>query len=115
VLDHFETLARDPDRPDRLDVFLDLRPMTSSPSANEIRQASDVIARLPATVRFGACAVVAQRDVLYGMSRMFSVFAEQFFSAISSFRSAAEAGAWLQAQRAEVPAGGHATVRSSAS
>jgi hypothetical protein len=45
---------------------------------------------------------------------MFSVFAEQFFSAISVFRSAAEAGAWLQAQRAEVAAGGHATVRSSA-
>jgi hypothetical protein len=115
VLDHFETLSRDPDRPDRPDVFLDLRPMTSSPSADEIRQASDVIASLPDTVRFRACAVVAHGDLLYGMSRMFSVFAEQFFTAISAFRSAAEAGAWLQAQRAELPASGPATVRGSAS
>src|SRR4051794_17428858 len=82
VLDHFETLARDGDCPSRLDVFLDLRPMTSSPSAGEMRRASDVIGALP-KLHFGACAVVAQRDVLYGMARMFSVFAEQFFSVIS--------------------------------
>jgi hypothetical protein len=99
VLDHFQALARDPNRPDRLDVFLDLRELTSSPSADEIREASNAVARLPAAVRFGACAIVAQRDALYGMSRMFGVFVEQFFSEINVFRSASEAEAWLEAQR----------------
>jgi hypothetical protein len=100
VRSHFQTLVRDPNLTGRPDVFLDLREMNSLPTADEIREASEIIARLPATVRFGACAIIAQRDALYGMSRMFSVFAEQFFSAISAFRSAPEAEAWLREQRA---------------
>jgi hypothetical protein len=97
---HFQQLSQDADRPERLDVFLDLREMTSSPSAAQIRQASEIIAYQPVPIQFGACAVVAQRDVLYGMSRMFSVFAERFFTAIHAFRSAAEAETWLEEQRA---------------
>jgi hypothetical protein len=99
VRDHFQALARDPDRPDRLDVFLDLRDVTSSPAASDIREAGQIVARLPANVRFGACAIVAQRDAIYGISRMFSVFVEQFFSAIRAFRSAPEAEEWLHEQR----------------
>jgi hypothetical protein len=105
VRDHFRALASDPDRPHRLDVFLDLRDITSSPSADDIREAGNTIARLPAHIRFGACAIVAQRDALYGMSRMFSVFVEAFFTAISAFRAAAEAEAWLQEQRTKTLAG----------
>jgi hypothetical protein len=100
VRDHFQQLVKDPDRPDCLDVFLDLRDVTSSPSAKEIREAGNTVARLPSNVRFGACAIVAERDALYGMSRMFAVFVERFFTAISTFRSAPEAEVWLQAQRA---------------
>ena len=70
-------------------------------SAEEIREAGDTIARLPSTVRFGVCAIVAQRDALYGVSRMFSVFVEPFFTAITAFRSVPEAEAWLQAQRGQ--------------
>jgi hypothetical protein len=102
VRNHFQALASDPDRPDRLDVFLDLREVTSSPSAEDIRKAGEIVASLPKTVRFGACAIVAQRDALYGMSRMFSVFVERFFSDIRTFRSALEADAWLQKQRGGV-------------
>lgn len=101
VRDHFRQLVKDPDRPDCLDVFLDLRDITSTPSAEDIREAGNTIARLPSTVRFGVCAIVAQRDALYGMSRMFSVFVERFFTAITAFRSVPEAEAWLQAQRGQ--------------
>jgi hypothetical protein len=101
VRDHFKVLALDPDRPDHLDVFLDLREMTSPIKAEEIREASKTISRVPPSLRFGACAVVAERDALYGMSRMFSVFAEPFFRVIQAFRSAPEAEAWLAEQRAQ--------------
>jgi hypothetical protein len=101
VRDHFRQLVKEPALPMLLDVFLDLRDMTSSPSAGEIREAGNTIARLPSTVRFGACAIVAQRDAIYGISRMFSVFVEQFFTSISAFRSASEAEAWLRAHHAQ--------------
>jgi len=101
VRDHFRTLLNDPGRPNHLDVFLDLRELAATPSAEDIREAGNTIARLPSSLSFGACAIVAQRDALYGMSRMFSVFVEQFFRVICAFRSAAEAEKWLDAQRAE--------------
>jgi hypothetical protein len=99
VLEHFRTLERDLNRPDRLDVFLDMREMTSSPSAAEIRAASGGVASVQGTVAFGVCAVVAQRDALFGLSRMFGVFVEPFFRVIRVFRIATEAEAWLQEQR----------------
>jgi hypothetical protein len=101
VLEHFRTLEKDPNRPDRLDVFLDLREMTSSPSAEEIRAASGGVAGIQGAVCFGICAVVAQRDALFGMSRMFGVFVEPFFRAIRVFRTATEAETWLQEQRSD--------------
>ena len=101
VRDHFRQLVKEPALPMLLDVFLDLRDMTSSPSAGEIREAGHTIACLPSTVRFGACAIVAPRDAIYGISRMFSVFVEQFFTAISAFRSASEAEVWLRAHHAQ--------------
>ena len=101
VRDHFRQLVKEPDLPKLLDVFLDLRDITSSPSAVDIREAGNTIARLPSTVRFGACAIVAPRDAIYGISRMFSVIVEQFFTAISAFRSASEAEVWLRAHHAQ--------------
>uniref|UniRef100_Q02CN6 STAS/SEC14 domain-containing protein n=1 Tax=Solibacter usitatus (strain Ellin6076) TaxID=234267 RepID=Q02CN6_SOLUE len=101
VRDHFRQLVKEPDLPQFLDVFLDLRDMASSPSAGQIREAGNTIARLPPAVRFGACAIVAQRDAIYGISRMFSVFVEPFFTAISAFRSASEAETWLRAHHSK--------------
>jgi hypothetical protein len=43
VVDHFLTLAKDPQRPDRADVFLDLSTVDSIP---EIRQLSIVIGEM---------------------------------------------------------------------
>jgi hypothetical protein len=99
VIDHFRTLERDPACPDRLDVFLDLSETTSLPFTTEITAVAQEINRVRKKVRFGACAVLATSDALFGMMRMFAVLAGAYFSEIRVFRSAGEAEAWLSVQR----------------
>jgi len=99
VLAHFRELERDSNSPGRLDVFLDLTETTSLPAGFQIAAVADQIKKIRATVRFNACAVVAERDALYGMLRMFSVMAEPYFRAIRVFRVSADAETWLAAER----------------
>jgi hypothetical protein len=100
VINHFRTLEQDPDCPERLDVFLDVSETTSLPFTAEITAVAQEINRVRKKVRFGACAVVATGDALFGMMRMFAVLAGAYFSEIRVFRSPGEAEAWLSAQRA---------------
>jgi hypothetical protein len=102
VLNHFQVLKDDPERPNHLDVFLDLREMTSSPTADQIREASRGPRFLGGLVKFGFCAIVVDRDVIYGMSRMWAVFVEQMFTEVVVFRSVAEAEIWLKQCRTYV-------------
>jgi hypothetical protein len=95
VIDHFHQLERDPDCPDRLDVLLDLSEETSVPEKEDLRDVAREIGRIRWKVQFGACAIVARSDVLFGMLRMFEVFAEQYFYDSSVFRTVSEAEAWL--------------------
>src|SRR5947209_4749214 len=80
ITDHFRELERDPNRPDRLNVFLDLREMTYVPEAQEVRAASYEVETVLRSVRFQACAIVVCNDALFGMMRMFEVFAREYFS-----------------------------------
>jgi hypothetical protein len=95
VIEHFATLSRDPACPERLDVLLDLTDMTSVPESGELRAVTTEIARVRPRIRFGWCAIVASKEALYGMARMFEVFAEQYFSATRVFRSVDLALTWL--------------------
>jgi hypothetical protein len=99
VIDHFRVLERDPDCPDRLDVLLDLTEMGSVPRSDQLRAVSREIGRIQDRVRFGACAIVACTDVLFGMSRMFEVFAQERFRETCVFRAVDEAEAWLHSER----------------
>ena len=49
-------------------------------------------------VRWGALAVVARSDVLFGMSRMLEVMAEPHFTTTRVFRELVPAQAWLRSQ-----------------
>jgi hypothetical protein len=104
VVDHFRTLERDPECPESLDVLLDVSEMSSVPKPGNIRNVPYEVARIRDKVRFGACAIVAGNDAIFGMLRIFAVMAERYFRVISVMRSAAEAEAWLVSQR-ETPAG----------
>jgi hypothetical protein len=99
VLDHFRTLQSDPECPSRLDVLLDFSEWTSEANGAQLRTVSHAIAGVRDRIEFDACAIVAPTDLLFGVGRMFEVFAEEWFRAIHVFRSAGDAEAWLNSQQ----------------
>jgi hypothetical protein len=103
VIDHFKELRTDPRTPPRFDVLLDLREMTSVPESDQLRAVARQAAELGGRERLGACAIVASADILFGMSRMFEVFAEPYFGATRVFRELAAAETWLASLRRPSP------------
>jgi hypothetical protein len=99
VIDHFRTLQQDPDCPDRLNVFLDLSEVDSLPGTGQISAVINEVKKLRGRVRFGACAILATRDALFGMMRVFEVMGEEYFRVMRTFRVANEAEAWLVSQQ----------------
>ena len=96
VLDHFRVLEGDPNCRDGLDVLLDLSELSSTPTPDQLRAVSAEIERIRPRVQFGACAVVAPRDVLFGLSRLFEAVAAERFRRMSVFRRVEEAEDWLR-------------------
>jgi len=98
VNDHFRDLACDPERPEELNVLLDLTEVTSIPEPGQVRGVGITLKKYRSILKFNACAIVAHSDVLFGMMRMFEVFARDSFVISHVFRSTAEAEVWLAAQ-----------------
>jgi hypothetical protein len=105
VVEHFRQLHADPEVPERVHVILDLRELTTSPDRDQLRAIASEVKDLKERLRWGALAIVAESDLLFGMSRVFGVFAESHFSQINVFRSEPEALRWLEALRAAGKAG----------
>ena len=101
VLSHFDELESDPGRPPRPDVLLDLSGMTSLPDPEQMRAAANRVGRSSRLVRYRACAIAAPREALYGMIRMFEVFAESHFERTAVFRTVGDADVWLMSRVAE--------------
>ena len=99
ILHHFKALERDPKCPDQLDVFLDLSETESVPDAEQILIVADRLLHGIKRIRFGACAIVAGHDAVFGMMRMFEAMAERAFRVTGTFRNASEAEIWLAANR----------------
>jgi hypothetical protein len=75
-------------------VYVDGRNVESTPSTSELR----AIARdlRPLVERgIGPIAFVAEKPFIYGVGRMFSVFAEAMGATVRAFRSEDEAHHWL--------------------
>ena len=105
VVDHFRVLERDPDCPDRADVLLDLSEETSIPEKANLQKITEEIRRIRGRVQFGTCAIVAGTDALFGMLRMFEVFAAQYFRESFVFRTVDEAEAWLASRHPKTTPG----------
>jgi hypothetical protein len=95
VLEHFSTLARDPDCPEWLDVLLDLTGQTSLPTTGQLGAVATQMARVSPRVQFHNCAVIASEDAMFGMARVFGVLAESYFAAAHVFRSVEDGIKWL--------------------
>ena len=113
VLEHLREFQKDPGSAGPVDVFLDLTETTSLPVGFQIATVADQLKKVRETVRFNACAVIAQRDALFGMMRMFQVMAEPYFRAIRVFRSYAEGEAWLTLERLQLGIASEVTPGSS--
>jgi hypothetical protein len=98
VMDHFRILRSDPALPEMMSVLLDLTELTSPPDSAQIREVAAETGRMREVVRWGALAVVAPTDVLFGMSRMLEVMAETHFESTRVFRELAPAEAWLRSR-----------------
>jgi hypothetical protein len=99
VINHFRTLAIDPACVGYLDVMLDLSDADLLPASDQLGAVNTEIAAIRDKVQFGACAIVAPRDAMFGMMRIFSVLASPYFKAIQVFRQANEAEIWMASQR----------------
>jgi hypothetical protein len=103
TLERLRELRADPALPARLDLLVDLRGTPPDlPGSAELRAIASEIGRLGGRERFGACALVASSDSVYGVSRMFAVYAEPSFGAsVQVFRELGEAEDWLAATRGQ--------------
>jgi hypothetical protein len=99
VLGHFRELENDPSLPARLDVLLDLTGMQSIPESDQVSSAAREVEVLRRKVAWGACAIVASSDILFGMSRMFHALVEAQFANSNVFRDLAGAERWLASLR----------------
>jgi hypothetical protein len=99
VIQHFRDLQGDDSLPPRLDVLLDLTGMDSIPESNQLDTIAQEVEALKPKIEWGACVVVADRDVLFGMSRVFQAFAQEQFSASNVVRDLDEAERWLASLR----------------
>ena len=99
VADHFRELERDASLPARLDVLLDLTEMQSIPDSDQLKTLAGKVEQLQGKLTWGSCAIVADRDVLYGMSRIFQIFVEAHFVSARVFRKLDEAELWLSSAR----------------
>ena len=99
VMEHFEVLRADPERPDTLDVLLDLCGVETLPDRGQVRAVAEKMGQLPPRVGWGSLAVVAHRDVVFGVSRMFQTLSQGVFESTHVFRSIEDAETWLSANR----------------
>jgi len=99
VVRHFQDLRADPEFRDCLDVLLDLSGCTSLPSADQLRGVVDQIASLGGRWRFGCCAIVTIDEALFGMTRIFEVYARDVFAGTDIFHTVEDAACWLTSLR----------------
>src|SRR5262245_4350412 len=94
VMAHFDQLQKDPEVSPRLNVLLDLTLQTTVPIARQIQAAADRVG-LVTNVVFEACAIVASREAMFGMARMFEILARGHFAVLRTFRERKDAEEWL--------------------
>jgi hypothetical protein len=102
VIDNFRALRQDPGCSGYLDGLVDLSSADLLLDTNQLRTAAEEISVLRDKARFGLLAIVAPRDAMFGMMRMFEVFAKRYFREIRVFRALEEAERWLTSEPAAI-------------
>ena len=100
VIEHFRVLKEDPACTGRLDVLLDVSTADTLPMSSQLGPISAELGAVRSKVQFGNCAIIAPRDAMFGMMRIFEIAAGSYFRAIRVFRTPAEAEKWMSSQAA---------------
>ena len=95
VQEHFRELVKAWPAVPRLQVLLDLTECASLPDFQQLRTVVSQMDASGGRHRFARCAIVASRELLYGMLRVFEVMADTKFVAVRVFRAETEATEWL--------------------
>jgi len=99
VVAHFQELAGLAPLPRGIDVVLDPTAMESLPEGGQMQGVAFTVDQTQVTDAWGAWAVIADRDALYGMIRILRVFVEAIVPDFGVFRSEDEALSWLEGVR----------------
>jgi hypothetical protein len=100
VIEHFRALKEDPACTGHLDVLLDVSTADTLPVSSQLGPISAALGAVRAKVQFGVCAIIAPRDAMFGMMRIFEIAAGSYFRAIRVFRTSAEAEKWMSSHAA---------------
>jgi len=96
VIAHFRTLEADPRVPVQPDVLLDFSELTAFPDRNQIQSVALAVRDLAPAISWHNCAIVAPRDLAFGIGRMFEMISEPSFRATMVFRRLDDAELWLR-------------------
>lgn len=99
----YGTLLAHPGLSAGAEALVDCNDVDGVPDAAELRVAAHKL-RPILEHGVGAIGIVARDPFVYGMSRMFAVFAEAVGARMSAFRDEGDAQAWLEEQRREASA-----------
>jgi hypothetical protein len=105
VIEHFRALKEDPACAGHLDVLLDVSTADTLPVSSQLGPISAELGAVRSKVQFGNCAIIAPRDAMFGMMRIFEIAAGSYFRAIRVFRTAADAEKWMSSQATGEDAG----------
>jgi hypothetical protein len=75
--------------------LIDARNATTNITAQEVRHLAHRAAGMLSRVRLGPTAIVTNNDLVFGMARMYSVFAESAGAVVEVFRDMEAASRWL--------------------
>jgi len=95
VQEHFRELMNAWPSVPRLQVLLDLTECTSLPDFHQLRTVVGQMDASGGRHRFERCAIVASRELLYGMLRVFEVMADTRSVVVRVFRAESDATEWL--------------------
>jgi len=98
VIEHFRTLRQDPLCAGKLDVLLNVSDCNLIPESSDLGLVVAELRAFPGEAPFRLCAIVAAGDTMFGMMRMFEVFAGKHFLAIRVFRDVTAAETWLDSE-----------------
>jgi hypothetical protein len=105
VMSHLRELRSLPALPRPLDVFLDLRDIRNLPTLDQLETVAGTTGALTPDLGWGAMAIVATSDVVFGTSRIYEALVHHYFEDVRVFRDPVEADAWIDGVQAARAAG----------